>query len=52
MHPTAVIKGAGLSGTARALAANTERALADGVRELPAIWVDGALLSGERAVPA
>jgi 2-hydroxychromene-2-carboxylate isomerase len=52
MHPAAVIKGAGLSGTARALVANTERALADGVRELPAIWVDGALLSGERAVPA
>ncbi len=52
MHPVAVVKGAGMSGTARALAANTERALADGVRELPAVWVGGELLSGERAVPA
>jgi 2-hydroxychromene-2-carboxylate isomerase len=52
MHPAAVVKGAGMSSTARALAANTERALADGVRELPAVWVGGALLSGERAVPA
>jgi 2-hydroxychromene-2-carboxylate isomerase len=51
MHPTAVVKGAGLSSTARALEENTARALADGVTELPAIWVGGELLSGERAVP-
>jgi len=51
MHPAAVIKGAALSSTARALEENTERARADGVHELPAIWVGGELLSGERAVP-
>jgi 2-hydroxychromene-2-carboxylate isomerase len=52
MHPAAVIKGAALASTARALEANNARAAADGVRELPAIWIDGRVLSGERAVPA
>jgi 2-hydroxychromene-2-carboxylate isomerase len=52
MHPAAVIKGASLASTARALEANNARAAADGVRELPAIWIDGRVLSGERAVPA
>jgi 2-hydroxychromene-2-carboxylate isomerase len=52
MHPTAVIKGVGLASTAKALAEANERAAADGVTELPAIWVDGRVLSGERAIPA
>jgi 2-hydroxychromene-2-carboxylate isomerase len=52
MHPAAVIKGAALASTARALEANNARAEADGVRELPAIWAAGELLSGERAIPA
>jgi len=52
MHPNAVIKGVGLASTAKALADANERAAADGVTELPAIWVDGRVLSGERAIPA
>jgi hypothetical protein len=51
MHPTAVVKGAELASTRRALDEANERALADGVETVPAIWVDGALLSGERAIP-
>ena len=51
MHPVAVLKGAALASTARALEDNNARARADGVRELPAVWVAGELLSGERAVP-
>ena len=52
MHPTALVKGAELRGTREALQANTERARADGVRTLPAMWVGGRLLEGERAIPA
>jgi 2-hydroxychromene-2-carboxylate isomerase len=52
MHPAAVAKGVELAGTRAQLAANNARALADGVRELPAIWVDGRVLAGERAIPA
>jgi 2-hydroxychromene-2-carboxylate isomerase len=52
MHPAAVIKGAKLASTKRALEEANERALADGVDALPAIWVDGRVLSGERAIPA
>jgi 2-hydroxychromene-2-carboxylate isomerase len=52
MHPAALTKGAELRGTREALAANTERARADGVRTLPAMWVDGRVLEGERAIPA
>jgi len=51
LHPAALIKGAALAGTARALADNDERARRDGVRVLPAIWVAGELLEGERAIP-
>jgi 2-hydroxychromene-2-carboxylate isomerase len=51
MHPVAVIKGAELAGTRRALEAATARALADGVRELPAVVIDGQVLAGERAIP-
>src|SRR4051812_45253986 len=52
MHPTAVIKGVSLESTRRALAEADERARADGVDSVPAVWVDGVLLSGERAIPA
>jgi 2-hydroxychromene-2-carboxylate isomerase len=52
MHPAALVKGAELRGTREALAENTERARADGVRTLPAVWVDGRVLEGERAIPA
>ena len=51
MHPVALIKGAELASTARALEDNNARAAADGVRELPAIWVGGRVLGGERAIP-
>ena len=52
MHPAALVKGAELRGTKEALAKNTERARADGVRTLPAVWVGGRVLEGERAIPA
>jgi 2-hydroxychromene-2-carboxylate isomerase len=52
MHPAAVIKGVELASTRSALEEANERATADGVREVPAIWVDGRVLSGERAIPA
>jgi 2-hydroxychromene-2-carboxylate isomerase len=52
MHPTAVIKGVELESTKRLLAESQARAAADGVTELPSVWVDGQLLSGERAIPA
>jgi 2-hydroxychromene-2-carboxylate isomerase len=52
MHPAAVVKGAGLRGTREALDENTGRARADGVRTLPAVWVGGRVLEGERAIPA
>jgi 2-hydroxychromene-2-carboxylate isomerase len=52
MHPAAVVKGADLRSTREALEANTERARADGVRTLPAMWVGGRTLEGERAIPA
>ena len=52
MHPAAVIKGAELASTRRALEEARERAAADGVDAVPAIWVDGRVLAGERAIPA
>lgn len=51
MHPNAVIKGVELASTARALEEAHARAAADGVDAVPAIWVDGQVLSGERAIP-
>ena len=51
MHPTAVIKGAELASTRRALEQANARATADGVTEVPAIWVGGEVLSGDRAIP-
>jgi 2-hydroxychromene-2-carboxylate isomerase len=52
MHPTAVVKGVELDSTKRLLAESQARAAADGVTELPSIWVAGQVLSGERAIPA
>jgi 2-hydroxychromene-2-carboxylate isomerase len=52
MHPAAVVKGAELRSTREALRANTDRARADGVRELPAVVIRGEVLEGERAIPA
>jgi 2-hydroxychromene-2-carboxylate isomerase len=52
MHPAAVVKGVELESTRRELERANERARADGVTEVPAIWVDGRLLAGERAIPA
>lgn len=51
MHPHAVIKGVELASTARALEEAHQRAAADGVERVPAIWVDGQVLDGERAIP-
>jgi 2-hydroxychromene-2-carboxylate isomerase len=51
MHPTAVVKGAGLASTRKALDEANERARADGVTEVPAIWIDGRVLSGDRGIP-
>jgi 2-hydroxychromene-2-carboxylate isomerase len=52
MHPAAVEKGAALASTARALEANNERARADGIDDVPAIWTPDGVLEGERSVPA
>jgi 2-hydroxychromene-2-carboxylate isomerase len=52
MHPTAVIKGAELESTRRALEEARDRAATDGVDAVPAIWFDGRVLAGERAIPA
>jgi 2-hydroxychromene-2-carboxylate isomerase len=52
MHPTAVVKGAELASTRRALEENTAQARADGVTELPAVVIGGRVLEGERAIPA
>src|SRR4051812_8760950 len=52
MHPTAVIKGVELESTRRLVAESRERAAADGITELPSIWVGGQVLAGERAIPA
>ena len=52
MHPHAVIKGVELGTTKRALDDAHARAAAYGVTTVPAIWVDGEVLAGERAIPA
>jgi 2-hydroxychromene-2-carboxylate isomerase len=52
MHPSAVLKGVELASTRRALAEAGERAAADGVTSVPAIWIGGRVLAGERAIPA
>jgi 2-hydroxychromene-2-carboxylate isomerase len=50
MHPTAVLKGLALRSTAEALDRAVARALAAGVRSLPAIQVGGEVFEGDRAV--
>ena len=50
MHPTAVLKAAGLRSTASALARAGERARAAGVTALPAIEVSGELFCGPDAL--
>ena len=52
MHPAAVIKGAALASTARALQETIERAREDGGDAGPALWTADGVLAGERAVPA
>jgi 2-hydroxychromene-2-carboxylate isomerase len=47
MHPAAVIKAVGLRSVARALQEANERAVAAGVRRLPAIRVGGFVYEGE-----
>ena len=51
MHPAAVIKGAELASTRKALDEANARAAQDGVDSVPAIWIDGRVLSGDRAIP-
>lgn len=51
MHPHAVLKGVELATTRRALDEAHERAAADGVDSVPAIWIDGQVIAGERAIP-
>ena len=52
MHPSAVLKGAGLRGTRERLETASAQARAAGVRELPAVVRDGEVLfAGERAIP-
>jgi 2-hydroxychromene-2-carboxylate isomerase len=51
MHPNAVIKGAELASTRKALEDANDRAAADGVDSVPAIWIAGRVLSGDRAIP-
>jgi 2-hydroxychromene-2-carboxylate isomerase len=51
MHPAAVVKGAELSSTRRALDSNNERARADGIETIPSIWLNGEVLSGDRGIP-
>jgi len=46
LHPTAVLKAAGLRSTREALTRTTDEAALRGVASLPAIWSDGALYSG------
>jgi 2-hydroxychromene-2-carboxylate isomerase len=47
MHPAAVIRAVGLRSVATALEQGTERAVASGVRRLPALCVDGLVYEGE-----
>ncbi|MGN6167424.1 MAG: DsbA family protein [Solirubrobacteraceae bacterium] len=47
MHPAAVIKAVGLAYVARALEEATERAVASGVRRLPALCAGGVVFEGE-----
>src|SRR5207302_6612940 len=50
MHPTAVLRGAGLRSVTRQLTDATSGAQALQIKEIPAIVIDGELFAGERAV--
>ncbi len=50
MHPTALVKGAGLRSTAQALEQANRRARGAGVRSLPAVEVHGTVYEGERGI--
>jgi 2-hydroxychromene-2-carboxylate isomerase len=50
MHPTAVLKGIGLRSVVNALEEASQRALAAGVRSVPAIQVGAGVFEGERCV--
>lgn len=50
MHPRAVLRAVGTSSVSQALARACERAVACGVRSLPAFWRDGRLWQGEEAL--
>jgi len=52
MHPSAVIKGVELASTQREVERNAARAAADGVTAVPAVWIGGRLLTGDREIPA
>jgi 2-hydroxychromene-2-carboxylate isomerase len=51
MHPASVVKGAELRGTRGRLEAAVEEARELGIRQVPAVVVDGEVLQGERAIP-
>jgi 2-hydroxychromene-2-carboxylate isomerase len=48
LHPAAVTKGAGLASTRARLDAATAEAAAAGVRDVPAVVIDGRVLHGDR----
>lgn len=50
MHPAAVLKAVSLESVGRSLRAAGERAAAAGVRELPAIQLDGEVYQGEEVL--
>jgi len=52
MHPTALVKGAGLGSIAARLADATAQARAAGVRSVPAVALGGEVFHGERALDA
>ena len=53
MHPTAVVKGAGAGEHARGRWRRTTSARGPTASTtVPAIWIDGGVLAGERAIPA
>jgi 2-hydroxychromene-2-carboxylate isomerase len=52
MHPAAVLQAAELRSTGEQLLASTREAAAAGVRDVPAVVVDGRVFEGERALEA
>ncbi len=52
IHPRALLVGVGTKGVAASLARAAEQATADGVRDLPAVVVDGAAFTGDAGLDA